>query len=404
VVRHTKNTLVALQFVQGDERMKSGLPCRLLLVVDSLDVGGAERHVVDLACALADRGTHVTVACSVAGVLETRLIAHGIPVRPVVDRLVKRRASARYAAALGELLAEDQFDLVHAHIHASEIAAAAATADTGVALVLTEHTEGPWRRRADHRAAASAFARAARVVAVSEPVRRMLIHRYGLSPDRISLIYPGVLPPPSDAASRVAVPTPGGEGPLIGFAGRLVASKGVDVLLHAATLLSVPARLLIIGDGPERIALEQMAHRLGLGGRICFAGFRSDVRALLPALDLLVVPSRTDGSPLVVLEAMAAGLPVVVSAVGGLPDQITHGQQGLLVPPDDSAALAIALTRLLGDAALRVRMGAAGRRRAANFSHDAMVDALQRVYVDALCQTVGSVHRLGETLRRRVQM
>jgi glycosyltransferase involved in cell wall biosynthesis len=90
---------------------------------------------------------------------------------------------------------------------------------------------------------------------------------------------------------------------------------------------------------------------------------------------------------------MAAGLPIVGSAVGGIPDQITHGLQGLLVPPDDPAALATALTRLLGDPALRKRMGAASRRRAADFSHEAMVDALQRVYVDALSSTADSLSR-----------
>lgn len=373
--------------------MKPRSPRRLLLVLDSLDVGGAERHVVDLASALNERGTLVTVACSVTGVLETLLTAQSIPVRPVVGQLIKRRMSTRYATALGEVLAEGRFDVVHAHMHASEVAAAAATVDTGVALVLTEHTEGPWRRRADRRAAASAFARAARVVAVSGPVRHMLIHRYGLSPDRIALIRPGVLPSPPTAAPLGGVPWPDGEGPLIGFAGRLVASKGVDVLLHAASLLPAPARLLILGDGPERDLLGQMAHQLGLNGRVSFAGFRHDVRELLPVFDLLVVPSRTDGSPLIVLEAMAAGLPIVGSAVGGLPDQITHGRQGLLVPPDEPAALAKALTQLLADPALCIRMGAAGRRRATDFSHDAMVEALQRVYADALCEDADSVSR-----------
>jgi glycosyltransferase involved in cell wall biosynthesis len=118
-----------------------------LLVTDSLDVGGAERYVVDLAVALRGKGYEVAVACSVAGALSDPLDRSKIPVRPLLRRLVKRRTSMAFAWKLRRLLKAERFDLVHAHVYASAAAAAIATSGTGVPLVITEHTEGPWRTR-----------------------------------------------------------------------------------------------------------------------------------------------------------------------------------------------------------------------------------------------------------------
>jgi glycosyltransferase involved in cell wall biosynthesis len=348
-------------------------------VVDSLDPGGAERHVTDLALAL---GPGVTVACSVSGDLAGPLLEAGVTVRPLLGALVKRRACTRYGAALRALVATGGFDLVHAHIHASEVAAGFATRGAGVPLVLTEHTEAPWRRPHDRRAAASAFAQAHRIVAVSRAVQRALVTDYRVAPERTVLVHPAVTRAAPGEPAALGLP-PGG-GPLVGFAGRLVASKGVDVLLRAVALLDVPPRVLVIGDGPERAALEQLALRLGLGDRVCFAGHRPDSRRQLDLLDVLAVPSRSDGTPLVVSEALMAGIPVVGAAVGGIPEQITDGREGWLVPPEDPRALAAALSRLLADPPLRARMAAAARRRAEDCSFERMVDALREVYAGAL--------------------
>lgn len=354
---------------------------RVLLVVDSLQPGGAERHVTDLALALARRHCEVAVACAVGGEFSGALADGGVAVHALVGVLVKRRTSVRYASALRHLLASRRFDLVHAHVHASEVAAAVATRGSGVPLVLTEHTEAPWRRRADRRAAAGAFAEARRVVAVSRAVQRALVSDYGVAPSRIVLVHPAVGPP--TALVREPVDLPPGDGPLVGFTGRLVHSKGVDLLLHAAALLPAPPRLLVVGDGPERPVLERLVEALGLRRQVRFTGFRRDARHLLDRVDLLVVPSRSDGTPLAVSEALLAGVPVIAARLGGIPEQITDGREGLLVPPADPPALAAAIARLLADPSLRRRMGATGRRRAAGRSHEHMVDTLQRVYAAA---------------------
>jgi glycosyltransferase involved in cell wall biosynthesis len=364
---------------------------RVLLVVDTLDRGGAERHVVDLALALTARGHRVVVACSRPGPEADRLAAAGIEVRVLARRRVKRRIGPRYAARLRALVVEraaaGELDLVHAHVYASEVAAAWATRGTGVPLVLTDHTAGPWRGPVARLASRWAYRRAGVVVAVSSEIRRLLLSRYRVPPGRVRLVVPAVPPPP--AVPGAAPPWPADGRPVVAFAGRLQPEKGVDVLLRAVAGLPAGVsspRVVVLGSGPRERSLRALAPRLRVADRVLFAGYREDCRALLPAVDVLVVPSRTDGSPLVALEAMQAGVPVVASAVGGLPDRVRDGIDGLLVPPDDPLALAAALARLLADPDLRARMGAAARRHAAQLSWHSTVDAVLAAYGDVLRQ------------------
>ena len=120
-------------------------PMRLLLVADSLDVGGAEWHVVNLASALAEQGHRITLACTVEGVLASLAEQAGISVRPLLHHLVKRRQSPRYAWKLAKLVRQSQFDLVHAHMYASALASAYALLGTSIPLVITEHSQANWR-------------------------------------------------------------------------------------------------------------------------------------------------------------------------------------------------------------------------------------------------------------------
>jgi glycosyltransferase involved in cell wall biosynthesis len=187
-----------------------------------------------------------------------------------------------------------------------------------------------------------------------------------------------------------------GQPAVVGFAGRLIPEKGADVFLRAASLVAgvVPeARFVVIGDGRLRGALEGLAGNLGLlGQRVRFLGFRDDDADLIAGLDILAVPSRADGTPLVVGEAMAAGVPVVASCVGGLPDQVTHRRTGLVVDPADPEALAAALVSLLlaPDEARQLRE--AGRAHAARFPHAALVDRMEQVYREAHQPAAGPPH------------
>jgi glycosyltransferase involved in cell wall biosynthesis len=362
---------------------------RLLLVVDSLEVGGAERQVVDLALALRRGGHEVTVACSVAGDLSGALEEAGIPLRPLLDRLAKRRLSPAYAWRLRRLLRRERFDLVHAHIYASVVAAAIATLETGVPLVITEHTEASWQTWRARWVSRWVYRRVERIIAVSTPIRRRLIERDRVHPDLIDIVPNAVAPPPEPRQdSPPPLPTGLRERPLVGVIARLQPEKGVANFLKAAVRVAPrfpEAHFVIAGDGPLRQELVALAEDLGLGDRTHFLGFRSDASALMRSLDVLVVPSLTEGSPLITLEAMAAGTPVVASAVGGIPDQVRHDKEGLLVSPGDTGAMVDAILDLLRDPDCARRLGEAGRRRAASeFGHAAMVRRIESVYREVL--------------------
>lgn len=354
---------------------------RLLLVIDSLDGGGAERYVVDLALALQARGWCVEVACSAAGVRAPGLVEAGIPVFVLGARLVKRRSCPSYARALRRLVLARRPALVHAHLYASAAAAVRATTGLGVPVVVTEHTEGPWRTPSARRLSRRVYAGCDRVVAVSTAIARLLVEQYDVPAERVQTLLP--------RPSRPAPPLPRHDlgDPLVGVVARLVPEKGVDVFLHAVARVArvVPqARFVVVGDGPCRAALQRLADELALGDVVRFEGFRADAPQVIAGLDVLVVPSRSDGSPLVVGEAMSAAVPVVASRVGGLPDLVEHGRTGLLVAPGQVDDLARALVTLLLDPERTRAVGLAARRLALTQTHADMVEAMEETYRQVL--------------------
>ena len=377
-----------------------GPPRRVLLVIDSLDGGGAERYVVDLAIALRSRGWDVEVACSAAGVLAGQLRASDVPVNVLAGSLVKRRLSLRYVRALRRLLAQGRYDVVHAHLYASGAAAAAAV-PRHTPLVLTEHTEGRWRSWRARAVSRWSYRRASRIVAVSTAIRNVLADVYHVPPARIEVL-PAV--PALPVRPRATQPS-GGQSAVVGFAGRLIREKGVDVFLRAASLVAgvVPeARFVVIGDGRLRGELEALAGDLGLlEEKVRFLGFRDDAADLIAALDILAVPSRSAGTPLVVGEAMIAGVPVVVSRVGGLPDQVTHRRSGLVVDPEDPEGLAAALVSLLLAPDEARQLGEAGRAYAARFPHAAFVDRMEELYSEAHQPAAAPAHGRASSLSAR---
>ena len=192
-------------------------------------------------------------------------------------------------------------------------------------------------------------------------------------------------PPRAVARAHLALP-PGAF--VIAAVGRFVPVKGFDLLVEAlpAVVAEVgSARLLLVGDGPERGPLEARAARLGVAGRVHVTGAVADVAPCLAAADVVAVPSRNEGMGRVVVEAMALGLPVVGTAVGGIPAVIVEGECGRLVPPGDVPALARALADLGRDEGLRRGLGEAALRRAAEFS-TAVADAAMRAVYDELAR------------------
>ena len=364
-----------------------GVPARVLMVIDSLQVGGAERHVADLATALKRRGHLVTVACSTDGTLGEVLEAADIPIHILMKRLIKRRVSSGYSWGLRRLLRQGGFDFVHAHLYASAAASAIATVAGATPLVVTQHSEATWRHKRAHILSRLAYRRADRVIAVSEGIRDSLIRDDAVAPGRITVI-PNAVTPSNALEDTVRLPAGLRAGPVLGMVARLQPEKGVRVFMQAIpTILEHHGgcHFILVGDGPLRPELEAIVSQRGLQDSVHFLGFQKNGRDFIPYFDVLVLPSLSEGTPLVVLESMAAGVPVVASCVGGIPEQLRQGQEGLLVPPGDHVALSQACLELLGDPARGRRMGEAGRRRVDRyFNHDAMVSRIETVYQKAL--------------------
>jgi glycosyltransferase involved in cell wall biosynthesis len=229
-----------------------------------------------------------------------------------------------------------------------------------------------------------------RYIAVSRAVANQLCNDFGIPVRKVKLVYNGIpLCPftrPSNTALRASLIGAAAQ-PIVLMVGRLEdRQKGQRYLIEAAA--QVPEAMFILaGEGPDRGVLEGQARALGVDSRVLFLGYREDIPDLLACCNLFVLPSFFEGLPLSILEAMAAGKPVIASAIGGNDEVITHGENGLLVPKSDPAALADAIRAVLSDPALARRLAEAGRARVyRDFSVEAMVEGVMRVY-DELTHT-----------------
>jgi glycosyltransferase involved in cell wall biosynthesis len=319
-----------------------------------------------------------------------RIEAQGIPVCELGIRRLRQRGA--YARVRDTIRAAAP-DVVHTQLEFSAVLGIPAARRLGLPTIATLHTldEPPPRSRlALHfRLMAWALRRARRVIAVSEITRRHYLDRARLRPERVMTIHNGIDPsafqaPPGerDAARRELGLD--ASAPVLVTVAVQREPKGIQHMLAALPEVAAafPAvRYLLVGDGPHRRALEGLAARLGVADRVVFAGARDDVPRLLAAADLFVLPSLTEALPTVVAEAMAAGLPIVATTVGGIPEMVGHGEAALLVPPSDPAALAAAVCRLLANPRQAAAMGRAGRRVvAARFDIRAQAKALADDY------------------------
>jgi glycosyltransferase involved in cell wall biosynthesis len=348
------------------------------------DLAGGQLVALRLAHGLRERGDDAVFVAPARGPFTARAETDGFGVA-IAD--VGRLHRVRGAVGLARLLRNAQVDLLHTHTLAAANALGRAAARLArIPVVSHLHIENTFRTatRPVLRAADNLTARrCAALVAVSEDTRRAY-ERQGY-PRRIEVVYNGVDldgSRPGGLRAELGIPD---AAPLIGEIGRLCDVKGQRELIEALAQLP-DARVVLVGADLERGGayqdeLEREAERRGVADRVVFAGRRDDARELLADVDVFALPSWTEGLPLVVLEAMAQGKPVVATPVGGTPEVVVDGETGLLVPPRDPPALAAALRRLLDDDTLRARMGEAGYRRVAErFSADAMTRRMLEVY------------------------
>ena len=350
---------------------------RVMQIVSGTEVNGAVAHCLLLSRALAARGHAVTVVCRPGAWIASQL---GDETVDVITSELSRLPPVELRRIAGEVRARG-IDVVHTHMSRAHFFGILLRAWCGVPCVATAHSttfQLHWM-----------FNDA--VIAVSEATRRYQQQRNLVRAGRIETIHTFVDTAPIAAAApaaRAAVRAELGIAAavlVVGTVGAVIPRKGIADLVRAwRRVLDVhaDARLLVVGDEPQghADALRALADRLGLGGTIVWAGRRADVPAILAALDVFVLASHQEPFGLAAAEAMAAGLPVVATAVGGLPECIADGETGLLVPPADERALAAALLALLGDAPRRQGLGAAGRSRvAARFAAEIQVPRIEAV-------------------------
>lgn len=377
---------------RGEEEERTSRHLRIVTLLDHLTAaGGAERFATSVAMRL-DPARFQRTLCIArpaspvhAGPSALRAALAAADVR----LLELNRGSTfdlRAWRPLVQLLRRERVDVLHAHKFGSNVWGTLLGRLAGVPVVVAhEQTwsfEGrPMRRLLDRHLIArgsSAF------VAVSSADRERMIDIEGIPPDDVILIPNGIATEGAtgaDVRRELGIPP---EAPVPGSVAVLRPQKEIDVLIRAVPplLREFPdLQLLIAGDGQERPALEGLIGELGVGEAVLLLGSRSDIPDVLSAVDVAVSSSRFEGTPLAVMEYMAAGKPVVATRVGGVPDLIEEGEQGLLVEPRDSVALAGAIRRLLRDPAEARRMGARGReRQRTEFDLDVAVRRLEQLY------------------------
>ncbi|MEM4402525.1 MAG: glycosyltransferase, partial [Candidatus Caldarchaeum sp.] len=227
-----------------------------------------------------------------------------------------------------------------------------------------------------------------KIICVSEYDRQLALRFQVASREKLVVIPNGLEPEPFRApterrALRVQLGASDAVG-IVTMVGRLAPPKDFETLITAWEGLKAPGwQLWIVGEGPLRLRLEELVHAKGLDERIKFLGERRDVPDILKASDIFVLTSRWEGMPLTLIEAMLAGLPVIATRVGGVPELVEDGVTGLLVPPKDALTLRSALERLLSSAETRQRMGEAGRHRALeHFTVEQMINRVRVLYHD----------------------
>ena len=285
-------------------------------------------------------------------------------------------AIARHVSALRRSRAE----LLHVNLHTPWSAqfAIAAGLLARVPVVLVEQVPFATRSAMQRRIRRFLCERVAAHVAVGQRAARRIEELIGLKAHSVIAIHNGV---PDLALTPVPPP---GQPPLIGAVGRLSTQKGFDVLLRAFAQLPT-GTLVLVGDGPERGHLEQLARSLGIAERVVITGWVDQPRNYLPVFDVVAQPSRFEGFPLAIVEAMLASRAIVTTPVDSIPEAIEDGVTGRLVEPDDPSGLASAISELLADASLRTKLGNRARERAvARFTASAMARAYERLYASLL--------------------
>ena len=335
-------------------------------------IGGSERHLLTLLPALAARGIEPVFvglddpAWDPADFYDALTVpAVRIPAPRDLDPLL-----------LSRLVRGLRADVVHTHLVHADLYGGLAAKLRGTTLVSTKHNDDPFRTGV-FRFAERGLARLAdRVIAISDSLRRFTVDQVGVPAEKVETIHYGLDEPPRAWGTNPPDAVPASARVVLSTS-RLTRQKGIDVAVEALSFLPDDVVLVVLGEGPEREPLEELAREHVVESRVILPGRVPDVASWLRRASVYVQPARWEGFGLAVLEAMVCGVPVVATNVSSLPELVADGETGLLVPPDDPAALAGAIEGALADPAL----GAAGLDRARReFSVQQMADRTVALY------------------------
>jgi glycosyltransferase involved in cell wall biosynthesis len=386
--------------------VQSDRPIRVLRVIARLNVGGPALHVSYLTRMLDERGYETTLVAGTVGAGEGSMeyVTSSLGLEPAfvpeLQREIGVREDARAVRKLVHLIRTLRPEVLHTHTAKAGAIGRAAALLSGEArppvVVHTFHGHvlrgyfGPLQTRAFLNVE-RAFAKVSDVlIAVSPEVRDDLVELGVADASKIAVIRLGlelderVGVEPGERASVRSELGVAGTTPVISWFGRMTEIKRVEDLLRSFAELRhgrVDAELLLVGDGPLRPKLEQLAGELGIAAKTHFVGYRADVARYYAASDIVALSSANEGTPVSIIEAQAAGLPVVVTDVGGVSDVVVDGRSGFLVPVGETAPFADRLSQLAQDANLRAAMGEHGRDRVVSrYDVSRLVDDIDRLY------------------------
>lgn len=365
--------------------MGNASPLRIMHAAAPGHAGGLESVLLELTEGLQGRGHAVFLAA----VIDAGAEQHPVPRRAEqagveVGRItVSGRGYFTEYRAIRRMIRSFRPDVVHTHGYRSDLVAGAAARHERIPWISTVHgfTGGGPKNRLYEWLQRRASRRAQGVIAVSHPLRDRL-ERDGVPAERVRVIPNAWSPKPAlDRAGARRTLGVSGNAPLLGWVGRLSGEKGADVFLDALALMPDLAwQASILGSGREEAQLRGRAQARGIADRITWLGLVPDAARVFPAFDVYVLSSRTEGTPIALFEAMASGVPIVATSVGGVPD-VVSGAEATLVPSDDPASLAGALRATLSaPEAAAGRADRARARLAAQFASGPWLDAHERLY------------------------
>lgn len=375
-------------------------PLSIVHTESSLGWGGQEIRILTEAEGMIRRGHRVRLLCPGEARIHDEAARYGVPVEALPIGRKNLKGLAAMTGWFRTHRGNDSCDVINTHSSTDSWLAALAMLTLGntAPIVRTRHISAPVP---NNRLSRWLYGRAAaRVITTGEALRLQLIKDNGLAPGRVESVPTGIdtrrFVPGDRAAARARVGLPSGQ-VLVGIVATLRSWKGHRFLIDACAALPADTGLVIVGDGPQREALEALIESHGMQDRVRMAGNQVDVVPWLQALDVFALPSyANEGVPQALIQAMMVGLPVVTTSAGSIGELALDGKTALVVPGQDTQALHDALIRVIADPALRAGLGSAAREHCVQrYSLEKMLDRMESVFSEVTVGTGRSVPEAG---------